>query len=742
MLRLGGQLVLSITTFPRDERRFSVHVWPSASLQPEAVTRTAPTASELAHRRHPCLHHTAREVHVIHLSHASSAGKLAPQGVLDVTLSLDGVAWRLGVADAKTMLAASLNIDVYNHVSNAHDEDTLNLCGSAIMPLVALAWQGNATAAVRSPLYVPGERANNLTRGELVCPPMEGGAARVMLDGAAWVVQMERSVFERMVTSIMQPDAAALTAPVRRWVEAFGRLKPRYRCMRGINAYSWDARLCRVPMYGYVCRPAPPDRADVYEHLLRVVFRRVGCTEQQFMATPLESHTPYGKYSPHGCVPTIEKFCQHASEPRRATLPERVLTEVLGTAVHWMPYLLDQVGDGADARTGKMNRRNIESFDFARMLLKLDCEDGGKEVVIEFMALVALRATRSGGSGAVVSPALARLVEVACMYIPFMWLVAVSSIEINEDHMERLDDLPAHMHAALVPASMWRAWTADVREQPPLPAWCDDDAVRRSARAPGVLIIEGTGFLDGTGDDPTLEQRTLLYNVVASQAGAAWNNARKEFGFNRGAPSGFYKILVVSYSPAWAEHGLCGFVPMQAGDTGNYGLRFQDVNAPQADRARWASIRFRPLPALTVDERRVVERVALEHYPLAALPLPSGSATFVYRRAEPVADTLRAQLATLVANDATLRDAAATHHCTAVPVRWYLNYANMTPDAADAIVRALRFAATGTPVAYSKAGQGERTFVAWTRSARVDREDIMDGLGGYHIELVLLLAEQ
>lgn len=641
--------------------------------------------------------------------------------MLRVEVKLDGLEWRLGAGvDMTSVLGASLNLDVYNHVKNSHDEDTMNGCGSCLLPLLRLA----TTAGGRSetvPLFIPGERAHKLTRGKL-----SYAGVQLLLDGRPLSVQIEAPLRAQMLERVEcrdQETQQLLAGPIARWQAAFSALQPCAPCLQGINALYYDGRRCRVPLPGYICRPPPADTVAYYQHALRLVLARLDLDEAQWLAMPTSC--------PAAGVPVPVARC--------GGRPERVLTEVLGLSIHFMPYLLDQVGDGADPRTGKMHRRNIESFDWARALLKLDCEDGTQETLLEFLVLAQQLAPQQ------CSPALAKLILLARSYVPFSWLVGVSSYEINMDALNEVDDMAAHMHAALVPLCLWERWTSAHRQLPAVP-WASQQARLDSSWSPGVVIIESTGFLNGSADDPALDERSALYTVVGSVAGTGWRNARKEYGIYRDRPSSFYKMLVMAYTPAYADSGYCAFVPQTTSALQLYGLRFQDVLAPLTVAAN-AGMCMTPLSPLTAAELQAVRRAGHDDYPLCSLqpPDPHRIASQT-KQSDAIATQLLSTLQSLCIKNGGGGGAGGSSGGSGgsgggdrlVECSWFVAYREMTPAAAEALIKGVRFAMMGERVGYRPDGGGdgaERQFTAWLRGARVQRLDVRDRLGGYLINL-------
>lgn len=729
-----GRFVLLLKVYPQDEHRFSIHTWLSNNLDATAVTKVSSNGEDRSSlpsgdclsspggRHHPCLHHSAKGVHVRHLPRRT--GHAGGVKLMKIELDMETLGWTFDAANRSQLLRSCLNVDVYNHVLNTHDEDSMNLCGSCVVPLAMFGWTVNNNKAITADVYVPGERAHQMTRGSFTCPAFENEAPRVLVDGRGWQVRMTENQATKLITEIMQPDVQLVLGPMQRWKAVFDKLAPRYQCMRGINAFYYDARLCRLPMYAYICRRVPLDGAEFFEYTLKAVLDRLGHTEQEFLSVDITT-SPWVTGSiigPVGCV---------GKQVPRSALPERVLTEVLGSVIHCMPYLMDQNARGLDP-DGHMHRINIESFDFCRALLKLDCEDGAMEAIMEFMSLVQL-----DGS---LSPALAHLVKVARMYVPFLWLVGVSSMEINEEKMGNVRNMGAHMHAAFVPWNQWIHWSRNDPNAKARPAWATDEAVRNSAFAPGVLLVEGTGYLDGSGDDPTLGDRQLVYNVVSTQLPSKWDRARKEFGFVRGGPSQFYKLLVVAYSPVWAEYGQCGFVPMIEGDKSHYGLRFQDINVLQQEESRWRNICFRALPSLNADEIVLVHQAANQHYPLSSLSKPTCPETFYAACQQPATEMVHKLAKLLIKSSKSRREYSGP--VRRVPVRWFISYSNMNNSTISSLSDALDAVATGAPMEYRyTAGAKQSAFTAWIVNYSLKRQDVMDGLGTYQLELMIELRD-
>jgi hypothetical protein len=334
----------------------------------------------------------------------------------------------------------------------------------------------------------------------------------------------------------------------------------------------------------------------------------------------------------------------------------------------------------------------IESFDFCRPRRTLDCEDSALEIFFQHFELHKLYQQR-----AVISNSLRRLIEVAHCYHPMLWLVGVTSAQINEEKLDQVEELDAHMHVALVPKAMFAQWclrgrslTNQAETMPNGGAeWGDDQrSLERSARSRGVMVIEGTGFLEPTGENATLDLQSALYHLLGTEAGPAFELARKVYGYSRGAPSGFYKVVVGMYTAAFLQRGgtACGFVPCYADDLSRYAVRFQDVTA---DRER-KNIAVRMLPPASRAVLAEVERVSVDLYPVG--PLEHANLRD-YDNDSDVLQTARRNVALcLTALNKLAR--RITSNTAVVPMRtslvYYLKYEACTLEALSALVGAVQ----------------------------------------------------
>lgn len=723
-LELKFAVLLKIGYEPGAERRFSFHIYPSKRLDATAIRDGRAKA-------HAC-HHRAPAVHVVHIPDVilpcgngagvpvavgdgvSNGNGNEPRacGVLKLHVSLDGLRWRLGNPSTETLFVSTLNIDVFDHIANSGGEDCMNQAGSVRIPLIHLLAQQNAATVLRYAVGIPGMRVKHYNKGVLCIMPAK--PARIWLRSQPTEVALrDPSQLEAIAQCALSVNLSLFEEQMMRWIEFFERqVSTRYECTNGINVWRYDSRVGPEPFEAYIGAPLPEPNLRYYEQALQIVLARYDLTPARWLAVA------------------------DLDSPQRSSMAERVLCETLTLFVCVCNYIPDEVyanvssiskgqgrGRGSRDKVGGggghavLTAELIESFDFCRVRRALDCEDSALEINFQFYELHKLYREQY----ARMTPALRRLVEVAHLYHSTLWLVGVSSAQINEERMGDVKEMDAHMHVALVPKAMWLDWcrrgsggggsgsTIDPAVMPTASAeWGDtEQAIERSRHCHGVMINEGTGFLEPTGEDDTLDMRTILYQLLGDAAGPAFELARKVYGYKRGAPSGFYKLVVGIYTPAFLLRGgtACGFVPCYRDDLGKYVVRFQDATA---DRER-QMVAVRMLPPISRAAWEEVQRVAADLYPVG--PLEHANLHDTTRDApwvkaaranvEQAAQKLRRlaiahSLAPPSSSSSSSSSPSSSSlslsgfgHDDRVPVMYYLKYEACTRDALDALVSAV-----------------------------------------------------
>ncbi len=442
-----------------------------------------------------------------------------------------------------------LNVACFTNIKNKHGEFCKNQAGNASVPVSDLF---NICNLLRS------SPSNSSRTKQIVLALQIPASSRIEKGKLHLTLDSESLRFEN--SSLTQTINHEITrqnfeSQINGYIESvmsnYESRIPLFKGIQNIHAFQYVSSVGTLPAMFYQHFNVPPSSESYWLNLLEIVLARDG-------------------------VMNLDQFSSGDGGEKYAS---RVLAEICAVYVNYCKYITDKVltrnKTACSSRNGGRKQCAsevlIESFDLVRPRNAGDCEDDGKEELIESFQLKFSFYSESS------HPALKRLHDIRNKYYAFSALGAVSSATINGDYEQQ--QFGAHEWVILLPKSWFYECISRWNSSSPF-AVTSDATIGTDL---GVQIIEGTGMLRPDGEGKELFPMGREYLEGQPQGREAFKDLRRFFFYGPDGSS-FYKVVITLFTneflidaPGFPHVGEFVFETTNRTSKPVYGALFTDV---------------------------------------------------------------------------------------------------------------------------------------------------------------------
>lgn len=403
------------------------------------------------------------------------------------------------------------NLACFDQIKNKHGEFCINQAGNASIPLVNIA---NICTMLASSASSKTKQIVLVLQVPSSSPTIEKGKFYITVDKNSF--QFENAEFTKSIEHEITPQdfETAVNRYISSVVSDYKHRVPLYKGIENIHAYQYVSSVGNLPAMFYQHFQIPPTSESYWLNALEIILARHGLMD-------------------------LTGFSEGKGGEKYAS---RVVAELCALYVNYCRYITDKVLKVTETffgpRRGIKNTTEelLESFDLVRPRNAGDCEDFGKEALIESFQLGKWFNESS------THPALRRLYDIRNKYYAFSALGAVASATINGDYGQQ--QFGAHEWLVLVPKSWFYQCVSRSNKSSPF-ALPGDANIGNDL---DVQIIEGTGMLrpDGEGQESFPQGRDYLESVEGGKS--AFANLRRIYFYDRKSGSNFYKIVITLFT--------------------------------------------------------------------------------------------------------------------------------------------------------------------------------------------------
>jgi hypothetical protein len=452
------------------------------------------------------------------------------------------------VIDENTML----NFDCFSSVQNKHGTFCINQAGSIYVPLNQLIDLSNKDKTVTLSLRIPA--SPDIEKGKLILDLKSGN---ILLDNVnVKNIRIKHDLSGNQGKELMKNYVKSC------W-ETFQKIKPTWDIIKSIHAFEYVSRAGTLPACMYHSFDVPDSTEDYWLNALKICLSR-----------DLENN-----YS-------LDEF---RNGNTGLEYEARIMVECCTLYVNYCKYITDKIDTNNRNQSNfydKKKIRLIESFDLVRPRHAGDCEDFGKEEMIESLEIEDLTKIlqRDLKFGLFNDPGLVRLSNARNKYYSFASLGGVSSATINGDYGQ-LDRMGAHEYLIFIPKHyfyemMLRTYGKNGHE-------LINENDKNIGKDVPVMVGEGTGMLrpDGKGNESDLQINARRYLEGNDFSGIAFDGLRKMYYYDRTSGSRFYQTITTLFSNEFFHRNknygefVMIYNNYQNNKGKSYGVRFTDVTS-------------------------------------------------------------------------------------------------------------------------------------------------------------------
>ena len=445
------------------------------------------------------------------------------------------------------------NIDCFAQLRNKHREFCTNQAGCVIIPLSELLEAKREKKKVMARFRVPAS------------PKYEKGELELDMTSPESIM-MENVILKpnRIRSNVNQYEGSKLVDAYKRscW-ETFQATEPTWPAIKNIHAFEFV------------------DRTGIYPAAIFHYFKVPASDESYWINAITVALNRDGKY-------TLDEFREGAGGVEYGA---NVMAQCCTLYSNYCKYITDKIDTNNRKRSARHDINKvvlIESFDNVRDRNAGDCEDFGKEEMVEsfemddlnrMVSRVMHHNAKDIGSPESEDEAILRLYDARNKYYSFAALGGVSSATINGDY-GKLSRMGAHEYLILIPKHYVYEMLVRTYGEGGHPLINPED--KHVGKDVAVMVCEGTGMLrpDGKGGEDYVQKRAR----AALETGTnAFDSIRKMFYYDRKRGSHFYQTITTLFTNEFFNRGerygeLTFMYKNEKKKNGlTYGVRFTDI---------------------------------------------------------------------------------------------------------------------------------------------------------------------